>query len=154
MEITQCALQHGRTENGRSYATSMKSCVTSQPAISRWRGAAGDSDKEKSWELPDGNINTADAERFRCPQLPFQPSFIGKDTCGVHDTFLQRALRSASSTSAYERIYQINCCRSTFCRGQCVTVFPVLFFLYCPLLSGHASERRVVTWHDHVPRNW
>merc|ERR1712085_176426 len=31
-------------------------------------------DKEKTYELPDGNIITVGSERFRCPEVLFQPS--------------------------------------------------------------------------------
>ena len=34
---------------------------------------------EKSYELPDGTIVTIGNERFRCPEVFFQPSFIGKN---------------------------------------------------------------------------
>jgi len=44
------------------------------------------SDKEKTYELPDGNIITLGNERFRCPEVLFQPSFIGKEAAGIHDT--------------------------------------------------------------------
>ena len=51
------------------------------------RKEAGEcSDKEKTYELPDGNIITVGSERFRCPEVLFQPSFIGKEACGIHDT--------------------------------------------------------------------
>jgi len=36
------------------------------------------SDKEKIYELPDGNSITVGSERFRCPEVFFQPSFVGK----------------------------------------------------------------------------
>merc|ERR1712099_187805 len=42
------------------------------------------SDKEKTYELPDGNIITVGSERFRCPEVLFQPSFVGKEDEGVH----------------------------------------------------------------------
>jgi len=48
--------------------------------------AAESSDKEKTYELPDGNIITVGNERFRCPEVLFQPSFIGKESSGIHDT--------------------------------------------------------------------
>merc|ERR1711977_808573 len=44
------------------------------------------SDKEKTYELPDGNIITLGNERFRCPEVLFQPSLIGKEAAGIHDT--------------------------------------------------------------------
>ena len=33
---------------------------------------------EKSYELPDGEVITIGDERFRCPEVLFQPSFTGK----------------------------------------------------------------------------
>merc|ERR1719273_2931932 len=42
------------------------------------------SDIEKNFELPDGQIITIGAERFRCPETLFQPSFIGKEQDGIH----------------------------------------------------------------------
>ena len=35
--------------------------------------------------MPDGNIITVGSERFRCPEVLFQPSFIGKEASGIHD---------------------------------------------------------------------
>ena len=33
---------------------------------------------EKSYELPDGSVITIGNERFRCPEVMFQPVFTGK----------------------------------------------------------------------------
>jgi len=46
--------------------------------------AADSSEVEKQYELPDGNIITVGAERFRCPEVLFKPSFIGKESKGIH----------------------------------------------------------------------
>jgi len=50
------------------------------------RQAADSSEKEKTYELPDGNLVTVGNERFRCPEVLFQPSFIGKESSGIHET--------------------------------------------------------------------
>merc|ERR1719225_2531978 len=42
------------------------------------------SDIEKNFELPDGQIITVGAERFRCPEVLFKPSLIGKESEGIH----------------------------------------------------------------------
>jgi len=46
--------------------------------------AADSSAIEKQYELPDGNIITVGAERFRCPEVLFKPSTIGKESAGIH----------------------------------------------------------------------
>jgi len=45
---------------------------------------AGASEIEKQYELPDGKVITIGSERFRTPEVLFQPSFIGKESEGVH----------------------------------------------------------------------
>jgi len=50
------------------------------------KNASESSALEKSYELPDGNIIVIGNERFRCPEVLFQPSFIGLEIPGVADT--------------------------------------------------------------------
>merc|ERR1711974_134095 len=40
--------------------------------------------EEATYELPDGNVITVGAERFRCPEVLFQPDLIGKEANGIH----------------------------------------------------------------------
>jgi len=48
--------------------------------------AAESTKLEKTYELPDGNIITVGNERFRCPEVLFQPNFIGMEAAGIHET--------------------------------------------------------------------
>jgi len=40
---------------------------------------------EKEYELPDGNVITVGNERFRAPEVLFQPALIGMEQEGVHE---------------------------------------------------------------------
>ena len=41
---------------------------------------------EKRYELPDWHVITFGNERFRCPEALFQPSFLGMESAGIHET--------------------------------------------------------------------
>jgi len=46
--------------------------------------AEASSDMEKQYELPDGNVITIGSERFRAPEVLFQPNFVGMESSGIH----------------------------------------------------------------------
>ena len=42
------------------------------------------SENEKKYELPDGNTVVVGTERFRCPEVLFNPAMIGMEQDGIH----------------------------------------------------------------------
>jgi len=57
------------------------------------KNAEASSTLEKSYELPDGQVLVVASERFRCPEVLFQPAHIGKEASGIHDTMFQTIMK-------------------------------------------------------------
>jgi len=55
--------------------------------------AESSSDIEEQYELPDGNIITVGNERFRAPEVLFQPNFVGMEQQGIHQLTFQSIMK-------------------------------------------------------------
>jgi len=81
------------TEGGYSFTTSAereivrdikeKLCYVAEDYEAELKATGQSDEQKKQYELPDGNIVTIKQERFRAPEVLFQPSHIGMESGGI-----------------------------------------------------------------------
>jgi actin-related protein len=63
-----------------------KHCYVAMDYDEELKNAASSSELQQTYELPDGNIVTVGICRFKCPELLFNPEFMGVEQEGIHKT--------------------------------------------------------------------
>jgi actin-related protein len=71
-----------------------KLCYVSLDYENEYKESTKSTSCETQYEMPDGEMITIGNERFRCPEVLFKPSIIGKEILGLHDQVYSSIMKS------------------------------------------------------------
>lgn len=72
-----------------------KLCYVAEDFEAETQNFGGSSSIEKTYDMPDGNLCSVGSQRFRCPEILFQPGLSGRDFPGIHALAAQVLLEAA-----------------------------------------------------------
>merc|ERR1719399_1922014 len=71
-----------------------KQCFVAKDFDQEMAKSAKNSALEKEYELPDGNTVVVGTERFRCPEVLFNPALVGMEQEGIHVATFQSIMKT------------------------------------------------------------
>merc|ERR1711903_270199 len=71
-----------------------KQCFVAKDFDQEMAKSAKNSTLEKEYELPDGNMVVVGTERFRCPEVLFNPALVGMEQEGIHVATFQSIMKT------------------------------------------------------------